>query len=246
MSFNRSSGDRSQRVDLGDRTLVRYNYHGKRFELVVDPERAWLLRQGEDVQIEDIVERYIFFENFSKGLKANNDELQEIFGTENDKEIAKQMILKGELQLTQEQRKQFLAEKRAEIIDYLVIHAVNPKTKAPHPASRIEKAMDDAGVRIDRKEPAADQALRIIKEIQNILPIQIESASIEFIVPAKDTGKMYGFLKSSGDVIKEDWSNDGSLSIIVKVPAGKVAILLEKVSDESKGRIRSVVIDRAG
>ena len=106
--------------------------------------------------------------------------------------------------------------------------------------------MDEAGVNIDRKEPAADQARKILKEIQAILPIRIESATIEFIVPAADTGKMYGQLQSSGDIIKESWGKDGSLTLIVRVPAGTVAQILEQVSDRSKGRVQSTVIERAG
>jgi len=244
LSFNRSSGDRSTRVDLGDLTLVRYNSHGKRLELIVEPEKAWLYKQGENIPLDDIVEGYTIFENLSKGLKADGDTLIEIFGTDEDKKVVELMLKKGDLQLTQEQRNQFLKEKRDEIIEFLVTRGVNPKTKAAHPASRIEKAMDEAGVRIDRKEPAADQAMRIIKEIQAILPIVIETATIEFIIPAALSGKMYGQIKGYGDVTKEDWTSSGALTMISKVPAGLVATILEEIRDTSKGKIQASVIKR--
>ncbi|MHA2250839.1 MAG: ribosome assembly factor SBDS [Candidatus Kariarchaeaceae archaeon] len=244
--IGKSPGDRSTRVDLGKFTLVKYSSHGKRYEIIVDPEAAWLFKQGEDVPIDDIVEGYSIFENISKGLKADIDGLDSIFGTTDEKKIIKLMLENGELQITHEQRKRFLKEKRDEIIEYLVKHAVNPRTKTPHPAARIEKAIDDVGVRIDRKEPTSDQALRVLKEIQQVLPMQIETATIEFVIPAKDTGKMYGYMQGSGDVLKEEWVKDGSLTMIIRVPAGIVAKILEEVSDRSKGRIRSSVIDRAG
>ena len=226
--------------------MVRYNTHGKRLEIIVEPERAWLLRQGEEIPIEDIVEGYTVFENLTKGLKANKDELVDIFETDDDKEIARLMILNGELLITQEQRNRFLKEKRDEILDYLSIHAVNPKTKAPQPRARIEKAMDDAGVRIDRKEAASIQAQNIIKEIQKLLPIKIETAIVEFIVPPKNSGKLYGFIQGHGEVIKEEWANNGTLTMLLKVPAGLVGDVLEKVSDVSKGQVRSTVIERSG
>ncbi len=244
--IGQSGQSRDSRVDLGKFTLVRYNTHGKRFEIVVNPHNAWLSKQGEEIPIDDIVEGYTVFENFSKGLKADLDTLQQIFGVTNEKEILVKMLQRGELQLTQAQRKQFLQEKRDEIIDFLVTHAVNPKTKSPHPASRIDKAMDDAGVKIERKEPAPDQARRIIKEIQRIIPIQIETAKIEFIVPPKDTGKLYGFIQGVGDVVKEGWGKDGSLTMIIQAPAGTVATILEDISDRSKGRVQTTVIERAG
>jgi len=243
--IGQSGQSRASRIDLGKFSLVRYTKHGKRFEIVVNPENAWLYKQGEVIPIEEIVEGMTIFENFSKGLKADLDTLEQVFETRSEKEIALAMLDKGDLQLTQEQRNRFLKEKRDEIIAYLVKHAVNPKNKAPHPAARIEKAMDEAGVNIDRKEPAADQARKIIKEIQVILPIKIESATIEFIVPAIDTGRMYGVLQTSGDLVKESWGKDGVLTMIVRVPAGTVAQILEEVSDKSKGRTQSTVIERA-
>lgn len=246
MSIGKSSGDRSSRVDLGDLSLIRYTTHGKRLELIVNPEKAWLYKQGEDVPLEDICEGFTIFENISKGLKANVDDLKDIFGVQNEKEMAKLMIERGELLITQEQRNKFLKEKRDEILEYLVTHAVNPKTKSPQPIARIEKAMEDAGVRIDRNEPAPDQARKIITEIQSILPITIETATIEYIIPPKDTGKLYGLIQGSGEVLKEEWGNDGTLTILSKVPAGLVGANLEKVRDVSKGRVRSTVIDRTG
>ena len=39
------------------------------------------------------------------------------------------MLLKGDLQLTIEQRRAFVKEKRDEIIDYLIKNAVNPGLK---------------------------------------------------------------------------------------------------------------------
>ncbi|MCY3412545.1 MAG: ribosome assembly factor SBDS [Candidatus Heimdallarchaeota archaeon] len=245
MSFNRSPGDRSTRVDLGNLTLVKYSTHGKKLEIIVEPEKAWLFTQGEDIPLDEIVEGYTVFENISKGLKADLETLSEIFGTDNEREIIIHILQKGSLQLTQEQRKQFLKEKREEIIEFLVSRGVNPKTKSPHPASRIEKAMDEAGVKINRNEPAVDQAMRIIKEIQSIIPIKIETATIEFIVPAILSGKMYGMIKGYGDVLNESWGSDGSLTIISRVPAGLVANILEELSDQSKGKIRATVIERS-
>ena len=246
MSETRSGQSRDSRVDLGNLTTVRYSSHGKRFEIIVDPEKAWLYKQGETIALEEIVEGYTVFENLSKGLKADLNSLTEIFGSNDEREIIMAVLDKGDLQITQEQRNRFLKEKREEIIAYLMKHAVNPKTKSPHPASRIEKAMDEAGVRIERKEPTPEQARRILKDIQSIIPIQIESAKIEFVIPAADTGKMYGFVQSSGDVVKENWGKDGTLSMIIQVPAGMVAELLESTSDRSKGRVQATVIERAG
>jgi len=243
--MDRRSGDRSSAVDLGKFTLVRYNSHGFRFEMVVNPEEAWLFKQGDDIAIDDIVEGFIIYENFSRGLKANDEDLEKVFGTSEDREVVKRMLQKGELQITEDQRKEFLKEKREEILEYLVKHAVNPRTKSPHPKQRIENAIDKAGVRINRDESTEDQAHRIIDQLATTLPMQIESATIEFVVPPKDTGPLYGFIQGSGEVVNESWGTDGTLTMMLRVPAGMVAPLLEEISDKSKGRVRSTVVDRS-
>jgi ribosome maturation protein SDO1 len=246
MSFDRKTGERSARVDLGEYSLIRYKAKGFRFEMIVDPEKAWLYRQGEKLTLEEIFEGFIVFENFSKGLKASSEDLIDVFETEEEKEIAKQVLEKGDLQITQEMRKRFLGEKIEEIVEFLVKHTVNPKTRAPHTPARIEKAMDEAGSRIDRNEPTKEQALRILKEISSIIPIKMEVVTVEFILPASNAGSLYGVLKAAGEVVGEQWGNDGNLTISLQIPAGVQAQLMEEISDKTRGKAQIRVISRSG
>ena len=246
MSFDKRSGERGSRIDLGDLSLIRYKSKGNRFEIVVDPEKAWLYRQGEDIPLDDIVEGFTVFENFSKGLKASEHALEDSFGTEDEKEIVKTIIDKGDLQITQEMRKRFLQEKIDEIVDFLVKHTVNPKKREPHTPVRIEKAMDEAKVRVDRNEPTKEQALRILKEISTIIPIKMEIVTIEFNIPPNYTGKVYGSLHGVGEILKEEWNNDGSLSVAIQVPAGLQAKLMEEIADKTKGKAQIKITNRSG
>jgi len=246
MSFDKRSGERGSRIDLGDLSLIRYKSKGNRFEIIVDPEKAWLYKQGESIVLDEIVEGYTVFENFSKGLKASENALDNSFGTENEKEIVKVIIEKGELQVTQEMRKRFLREKIDEIIKFLVKHTVNPKKREPHTPARIEKAMDEAGVRIDRNEPTKEQAIRVLKEISSIIPIKMEIVTIEFTIPPNYTGKVYGALHGEGEILKEEWSNDGSLLVDIQVPAGLQAKLMEEIADKTKGKAQIKITNRSG
>ena len=244
MSFDRTSGDRSAKVDLGEFTLVRYKVKGYRFEIVVNPEKAWQYKQGDDIPLDDIVEGFTVFENFSKGLKTAEYDLEDAFGTNDEREIAKIMLDKGELQITQEMRKRFLAEKTKEIVDFLVMHTINPKTKAAHTAARIEKAMEEAGVRINRDEDTKEQAIKIVKQLAPIIPIAMEVATIEFILPATLAGSMYSFLHEAGEILNETWGNNGNLTVTLQVPAGVQAQVMEKVADMTKGKAQMRVLNR--
>ncbi|MCK5410272.1 MAG: hypothetical protein KAJ30_08400 [Candidatus Heimdallarchaeota archaeon] len=43
-----------RRIDLKGKSIVRYEKHGRRYELLVNPEPAWLFIQGEEVEIDNI------------------------------------------------------------------------------------------------------------------------------------------------------------------------------------------------
>lgn len=242
MSYDR--GERSSKVDLGDLSLVRYKSHGKQFELVVNPEKAWDYLQDGDVPIDDVVEGYVIFDDFKRGQKASQDDLEEVFGTTDEVEIAKLMLEKGQLLITQEMRKRFLEEKIKEIVDYIVKYTVNPKTGAPHTPQRIEKALDEAGVRISRNRPASEQAPEIIKQLAEVLPIKLEVATVEFRIPATFAGSLYGQLKNAGEMAEENWESDGSLHVVLKVPGGILASLMDEVMTKTKGKAQIHVLKR--
>ncbi len=242
MSYDR--GERPQKVDLGDLSLVRYKSHGKQFEMVVNPEKAWDYIHDKNVPLDEVVEGYVIFDDFRRGMKASTDDLIEVFGTDDEIEIAKIMLEKGNLLITQEMRRRFLEEKIKEIVDYIVKYTVNPKTGAPHTPARIEKAMEEAGVKISRNKPASEQAPQIINELTSVIPIKMEVVTIEFKVPASFAASLYGYFQSVGEMIEERWESDGSLVAVVKLPGGLMAPTMEEVSTRTKGKAQIHVLKR--
>ncbi len=244
MSFNKNPGERYKQSDLGNLSLIRYKFKGERFELVVDPEKAWLYQQGDDVPLDEIIESFTIFDNFSKGLKSGEQQLEDTFGTTEERKIAETMLKKGELLITHEMRKRFLQEKIDEIVAFLVKNTINPKTRTPHTPERIEKAIDESGVNISRDEPTKEQAIRIIKEINSILPIKMEVVNVQFKIPSQFAGSLYSTIRNEGEVVSENWENDGSLTLVSQIPAGVQAKLMEEVLTKSKGKSQIQVIKR--
>ena len=245
MKFSKSSGERGSRIDLGKHTLVRYKKGGIRFEIVVNPEQAWMYTQGESVSFDEVVEGNEVFENFTKGLKASQNDLEHIFQTTDKKVIAKIILERGELQITQEMRKRFLHEKIAEVVKYLTKHTINPKTLTPHPPARIEKAMDEMGVNIYKDKGVKEQALKVYSEISSILPIKMEIVTINFVIPSSQAGSLYGTLHDAGEILEEQWNDDGSLTANVQIPAGIQAKLMEEVADRTKGKAQVRITQRS-
>ena len=130
-----------RRIDLKGKSIVRYEKHGRRFEMLVNPEPAWFFLQGEEVELDDIFEVYVIYENISRGVKATKDDVEVVFGETTDRERAVRILKEGQLQLTADQRNEILKEKRAEIVEFIHVHCINPRENTPIPKDRIDNAI---------------------------------------------------------------------------------------------------------
>ncbi len=242
--MSHDSGERRQFIDLEKKALVRYVLRNQKFEIIVDPELALDYKKGKEIPLSDIVESFIVFHNASKGAKASEMILEQIFETNNPEEIAKIILTKGALQLTQAQRKRLLKDKEDEIINFIHIHCVNPQTNKPHPPARIEAAMDEAGVHIDYNLAPEIQAKEVIKQIQTIIPIRLESVVLAVKVTPDFTGPAFGIVSGAGQLIEDQWGDDGVWYAKVEMPSGKQADFLDKLNALTKGKAEVKIVER--
>lgn len=232
------------RVDLGDLTRVRYKTHKKQFEIVVNPKLAWLYKQGTISPLEDIIEDFIIFDDFFEGLKSSAEDLMAYFDTDDSKKIAEIILRRGELLITQEQRNEFLKNIRSEIVKFLLDNVVNPKTKLPYTQERIEEAILNSGYQINIHRSVEEQAIELIKVTSKSLPMVMENITIQFAIPSVDSPKLSSFLHNKGVIIDENWNNDGSLVLLLRLPSARSLKLIEDVDRLGKGRVRTTIIDR--
>lgn len=233
-----------RRIDLKGKSIVRYEKHGRRYELLVNPEPAWLFVQGEEVEIDDIFEVYVVYENISRGVKATKDDLDVAFEGLTERETAIKILKEGKLQLTIDQRNEILKDKRIEIVGFIHTHCINPRENTPIPKDRIENAILDLGVNISYKDDVKSQALEVIDLLKPVMPIRLESVKLAVKVPPSYTGALYGFLISAGNLVQEEWLADGSLAVVVNIPSGTQADFLEEITSRTKGKSQVKVLER--
>ncbi|MEM3771203.1 MAG: ribosome assembly factor SBDS, partial [Candidatus Micrarchaeia archaeon] len=130
---------------------------------------------------------------------------------------------------------QMVEEKRKKIISILARETIDPRTNAPHPPQRIEKAMEEVKINIDPFKPAENQINDVISALRTILPMKIETAVYAIKVPADLAQKIYGSIKSY-NVQKEEWQSDGSLIALIEIPAGMQTEFLDKINKLTAGR----------
>ncbi|MHA1912401.1 MAG: ribosome assembly factor SBDS [Candidatus Kariarchaeaceae archaeon] len=245
MSFGRSSGTRDKRLDLGENTLIKITVKGHKFELIVNAELVWKYCElDEDIPLTEMVEGMVIFTNAKRGQKASEDEL-EMFELNDELQIIEFILRNGQLNITAAQRNSFMVEKMSEIIEFLHLHCINPRTNLPHPPERINNAINEAGIIIKWDIPADEQAVDMIPLLQPIIPIRMEVVKIEFRIPATLVGPIYGKVTSVGTKLSEEWLSDGTWVVIMSIPAGAQAELIEEINSESQGKAQIKILERS-
>ena len=223
-------------------SIARLTRAGDRFEVIVKPQSAFLFRLGKNLSISNVLVTETIFLDAGKGLKASEENLQEAFGTTDPREIATIILKKGTLQITGEQRRQLIEEKRNKIISLISRQCVDPKTNLPHPPIRIEQAMGQIRYSIDPFRDVEEQASEVIKMLKPILPIKMEKVSVAVRIPHEYVGNVYGIVKGFGAIKREEWRNDGSLWAVVEMPAGLYGPFLEKLGEKTRGNLEAKII----
>jgi len=226
---------------LKNNVIARFESHGERFEIIISPEAVERIRDGNPLNIEDLASEFIF-SDAKKGNKAPEDKMEEVFNTNSIEEIATKIILKGDIQLTTEQRSKMQHNKTNRIIETIAKNAMDPKTKAPHPRQRIELAMEQAGVHVDPFKPVSEQVKIIIEQLRPIIPISMENVRISVKIPAEYIGKAYGAVRNFGALEREDWQSDGSWVGIIRIAAGMQTNFYDKLNDLTKGNVSTKIL----
>src|SRR6185503_10409112 len=210
-------------------TIVRLTLDGDKFELLVKPDPALEYKLGKRADISSVLVSDEIYTDANKGSRVSSEKMTKHFKTTDAAEIAKQIILRGELNLTTDQRRKMVEEKRKQIVQFINRSFVDPKTHLPHPVVRIEAAMDEARVSIDPFKRSEDQAKTVIEGLRKILPLKSETVRLTVTVPPQFSAQSFNILKSAGDFKGEVWLSDGSLRVIVEMNAGLKAQFLDRL-----------------
>jgi ribosome maturation protein SDO1 len=229
-------------VKVEDAVVARWETQGSRFEVLVDPTAVQEIKDGKNVDLADKLALDQVFKDAKKGDKISEEHLERIFHTRNLVDIARQIIQKGEVQVTTEQRHLLQAQKHKQIVAIIARNAMNPQTGAPHPAARIEAAMTEAKVHIDPFRSADLQVQEILQKLRPILPIRFDVARVRIRIPAQHYPKVIGELKGLGKLSDEQWLSDGSWSGVIEIPAGVQTELYEKLNARTKGAAETALV----
>jgi ribosome maturation protein SDO1 len=223
-------------------TNVRLVIEGEHFEILVNPDAALNFKLGKQIEPSQVIITDEVFSDSNKGLRVGSEKLKKYLRTDDPSKAAIEVLRRGELQLTQEQRKRLLDEKRRSIVATISKNYVDPKTSLPHPPLRVEQAMQEARISIDPFQDAMEQTKQVVEKIRTIIPLKSERVKLLVRVSPQYSGQTIGILKNFGEILKEDFGADGTLSAIVEIPAGAQPSLLDKLGSNTKGAAQATVV----
>ena len=145
------------------------------------------------------------------------------------------ILQKGDLNLTTDQRRKMIEEKKKQIVEYIAKTYVDPKTHLPHPPLRIEQAMKDGRVSVDPQKSVDEQVKDIVEKLRSIIALKSENLQLEIVIPAQYASQSYAVLKSVGSLKKEEWQNNGSLKAILEIPAAARPNVIDRLGSITKG-----------
>ena len=227
---------------MADVTVVKYSFEGEKFEILVKPDPALDYKLGKKKDISSVLVSDDIYTDSSKGTKPSTEKLLKAFKTEDQTEIAQIILKKGDLNLTTDQRRKMVEEKKKQLVEFIAKTYVDPRTHLPHPPLRIEQALKDARVSIDPQKGVDDQVKDIVEKLRSIIPMKSENLSLEITIPAQFASQSYAVLKSVGSLKKEEWQNNGSLKAILEIPAAARPNVIDRLGSITKGSATVEVI----
>ncbi|MFC6786048.1 ribosome assembly factor SBDS [Halobaculum halobium] len=231
-------------ISLDEAVTARLESHGTRFEVLIDPDAALAIKRGEfDGELEDVIAAEDVFENASRGDRPPEEDVEEVFGTTDAMEIIPEVVKRGEIQITAEQRKEMLEQKHKQLVNRITRNAVNPQMDdAPHPPERIERALEEAGFTVEPMEPVENQIDDALEALRPVIPIRFDEVTIAVQLPADYAGSGQAKVREFGDLEREEWQSDGSWVGVVTFPAGLQNDFYDLVNEVSSGEADTRVV----
>ncbi len=225
-------------VNVDDARVASLETKTHKFEILVDPDLALEIKLGfKEVKnnLSNLLAVEEVYKNAKSGDSISEAALKEQFGTLELEIIVDEILKKGNLDLTTEQKRKLAEAKRKELIDYIVKNSINPVTKAPHTFSRVESAIESAKINLDPQKPIKYQIDKIVEKLNEILPLDFKKYVVKAYIPIQYAGKINSMI-SKYEILERKWSNEYYFS--ANIPAGEKDAFLNMISNLTKGTSR--------
>ena len=220
-------------VSLDDAVLARLEKGGKRYEVLVDPDLVDQWKSDSSaIDLDDFMAMDEIFHDARAGERPTEEALMNTFQTLDVEAILNIILEKGSIQLTTAQRKARVEHMRQQIIHHIHSQAIDPKSKSPHPRTRIELALEESKYSVDPFKRLEDQVKDAIAKLKPLIPLSFESVRLAFRIPGSAYGSVSQLLRTHQQ--KEGWLENGDWACVIEIPAGMKGDVIGQVLKRAK------------
>lgn len=128
---------------------VRLQKKGKRFEIACYRNKVLSWRNKMETDLKEVLQIDTVFTNVSKGMLASSKDLMEAFGTSDQKIVCQEILEKGEMQVSEQERVALHETVFRDIASIVTEKTVNPSNNLPYTVCCKIQIMH-IGIRIHR------------------------------------------------------------------------------------------------
>ncbi|XP_033628299.1 ribosome maturation protein SBDS-like [Asterias rubens] len=234
----------TNQIRLTNVAIVRMKKGGKRFEIACYKNKVMSWRNKVEKDIDEVLQTHTVFTNVSKGQGAKREDLVKAFSTEDQTEICRQILAKGELQVSEKERQQQLESMFRDIATIVAEKCVNPETKRPYTVGMIERAMKDIHISVKPNRGTKQQALDVIKKFKETetMPIDRAQMRLKILLPIKEGKKIKTKLKTMIKTMEREEFGE-QLEMVCLVDPGCYREMEDLIRSSTKGQGVIEVLD---
>lgn len=206
-----------------------------RFEVAAYKNKVMNWRNRVEVDIDEVLQTDSVFANVSRGILAKNKDMQKAFGTTDQDAIARQILDKGELQVSDKERQAVQESLYRDVATIVATMCINPETNHPYPFSVIERAMKTMHFSPAPNRNAKQNALQAIKQLKEHIPIERAKMKIRVTVPSKQGKPIKAVLEQCGaQILEESWGAEAKIMALVE--PGSYRKIQDEVQNSTRGK----------
>lgn len=201
-----------------EQVICRYKGGKQNFEIICNAGSIKPYREGKAKLDDVVVTKEIFFD-VKKGTRPKESDLTNSFDTKDIDECLDIIIKKGDYQVSTNERKEQVEQKKAQMIEYVHKNFIDPTTKKPHPITRIENAFSQIkALNINPDTSAEKQVNDLLPKLKDIIMLVKNEMEGYLTIPNKHVGKCQGIIKKYATIVEEKYNAENAMFKIGFLP----------------------------
>eukprot|EP00210_Caulerpa_lentillifera_P003786 g3617.t1 len=228
--------------------VVRLRKAGSVFEVACYKNKVSNWRAEIETDLDEVLQTTAIFSNVSKGIMAKEADLQRAFHTIDEQQICIEILSKGELQVSEKERKLEYDNLYKDVASILAEKCVDPKTNRQYTATIIERALKDVHFNPDLKKSAKQQAFsEALPLLQERFSIQRANMRVQLNCLMKHRESIERMVHESGLLLESSSINESTNSVLLVclIEPGKYRQLHKKLEELSHGTGRLELLNLA-